>query len=219
MAQLFIPAVLHAQSFENAVIIDPVPPTVIFRISLDGVNFGTAGGIITGAGQAQIDGVALNACLIGNTVPPVTPPPSSFDPPVVYTFCNATQPYGRDFLNLNLKMIRANDYSFNIQVVLNGTPVNLTGGTLRMSCKWQATDPDDAEIFSVTTPANGIAFITPTSGTATVTVASDLTNTDAIPFHRIDPVYDIQYTDQAGHRFTVAYGTLTILPNISETSP
>lgn len=219
MAQQFIPAVLHAQAFQNAVILSPIGPSNFSNVNFTGGVFGTAGGIILGAGQAQIDGVALNACFIGVPTPTNVVSPTSFDPPVIYTFCNATQPYGRDFLNLNLKMIRANDYSFNIQVVLNGTPVNLTGGTLRMSCKWQATDSDANEIFSVTTPSSGIVFLNATSGTATVTVASALTNTNAIPFHRIDPVYDIQYTDQGGHRFTVAYGTLTILPNISEISP
>jgi hypothetical protein len=217
MAQQFIRAVLHAQSFENATILNPTNQTHIFRISLDGSNYGTAGGIILGAGQGQIDGVALNACLISSPTAPVVT--TALDPPVVYTFCNATQPYGRDFLNLNLKMIRANDYSFNIQVIMNGNAVNLTGGTLRMSCKWRATDPDSAEIFSVTSPSNGISFISAASGTATVTIANALTNTNAIPFHRIDPVYDIQFTNSAGQRYTVMYGTLTILPNISETSP
>lgn len=215
MAQQFIRAVLHGQAFNNAVILTPVSPTNFHNVTIGAHTF-TPCGLILGGGQAQIDGVALNACFISA---PTTTNPTAIDPPIIYTFCNATQPYGRDFLNLNLKMIRANDYAFNIQVVLNGNPVNLTGGTLRMSAKWKPTDPDNAEIFSVSSPDSGIAFLNASNGTATVTVASALTNISAIPFHRVDPVYDIQFTNAAGQRYTVMYGTLTILPNISQTSP
>ena len=174
------------------------------------------GGIWIGSGSPPITAIGDNNCLIG-TGGTATPKP--IDPPVIYTFCNATSPYGSDFLNLNLKMIRANDYSFNIQVVLNGNPLNCTGGTLRMSAKWKPTDSDANEVFSVSTLSGGINYINATLGTATVTIASALTNTSAIPYHRVDLPYDIQLTDQTGKRFTVAYGTLTILPNISQIAP
>lgn len=174
-----------------------------------------------GFGQQGIFGTGANACLInagggGGSTSAKFP---SVDPPVVYTFCNATQPYGRDFLNLNLKMIRANDYSFNIQVVLNGNPLNCTGGFLRMTAKWNATDTDPNEVFSVTSPSGGIIWINQSLGQANITIASALTNTGSIPFHRIDLPYDIEFTDFNGKRYTVAYGTLTVLPNISQTSP
>jgi hypothetical protein len=216
--QSFIKAVLHAQAFQNAVILSPIYPGSYANIALGSVSsgplYGTGDGIIIGGGQAQIDGVALNACFISNAAASL-PPNNAIDPPSPYVF----NPYGAQYLNLNIKMIRANDYAFNIQVVLNGTPVNLTGGTLRMSAKWRVTDPDSAEVFSVYSPSNGIAFVNATAGTATVTIASDLTNVTAVPFHRIDLPYDIQFTTAAGLRYTVMYGTLTILPNVSETSP
>lgn len=194
----------------------------IIRTSIGSYTGTSTGGWALGEGQGLVLGLGDN-CLIN--------PPTSvgiggtgssggiIDPPVVYTFCNATQPYGRDYLNLNLKMIRANDYSFNIQVILNGNPVNCTGGSLRMSAKWNTTDTDANEVFSVSTLTGGIAYINQSVGTATVTIASSLTNVSAIPFHRIDLPYDIQYVDSTGKRYTVAYGTLTILPNISQTAP
>lgn len=176
-----------------------------------------AGGWWVGSGTPPLQLIGNDNCVF-NT-PGSSSTGSPIDPPVIYTFCNATQPYGRDFLNLNLKMIRANDYSFNIQVILNGNPVNCTGGTLRMSAKWLPTDTDGNEVFAVSTLTGGINYINATLGTATVTIASALTNIPAIPYHRVDLPYDIQYTDSTGKRFTVAYGTLTILPNISQTSP
>lgn len=218
MAQQFIKAVLHKPSWD--IFYTKMSQTGNTNINVGAAHGATAGWGILGAGQPPINGLALNACFISAPTPSNTPASStSIDPPIVYTFCNATQPYGRDFLNLNLRMIRANDYSFNIQVVLNGNPVNCTGGTLRMSAKWKPTDTDVNEVFSVETPSMGISFIDITQGTATVTIARSLTNVAAIPYHKIDLFYDIQYTDSAGHVFTVMYGLLTILPNISQTSP
>lgn len=192
----------------------------IIRASV-GTHMGTplaasSGGGWVGFGQPGLFATTITGC---TQVTVTTPGAAALDPPIIYTFCNATQPYGRDFLNLNLKMIRANDYSFNIQVVLNGNALNCLGGILRMTAKWLATDTDGNEVFSVFSPSNGIAWINQSQGTATITIASGLTNTNAIPFNRIDLPYDIEFTDTNGKRFTVAYGTLTILPNISQTSP
>ena len=219
MAATFIKVTLHPASW--AINSTPTPPANGTRVEVDSDvgTYATFGGIVIGTGQGVIAGLALNPCLISSQSPSAVVNPSAIDPPVQYTFCNATQPYGRDFLNLNLKMIRGNTYSFNIQVVMNGNAVNLTGGTLRMTAKWRLTDTDANDVFSVYSPNNGIAFISPTGGTATVTIASSLTNVTAIPYHRVDLPYDIEYTDVSGNIFTVMYGTLTILPNASRTSP
>ena len=88
-----------------------------------------------------------------------------------------------------------------------------------MSAKWRVTDPDSAEVFSVFSPGSGISFINATLGTATVTIASDLTNVPAIPYHTIGLPYDIELTDVSGNIYTIMLGTLTIIPNVSRTSP
>lgn len=211
MAQVFVKATIVPKRFKLF-----LTDASIVRATIGALQ-GTSDIGWLGGGNFLLAGTGANACLLSASSSSTTQVP--IDPPVIYTFCNATQPYGRDFLNLNLKMIRANDYSFNIQVILNGNPLNCTGGTLRMSAKWQPTDTDVNEVFAVSSPNNGIAFIDATQGTATVTIASGLTNIAAVPFHRVDLPYDIQFTDSFGKRFTVAYGTLTILPNISQTSP
>lgn len=221
MASAFIRVIIVPQDFGNghATFYTKINVANVKNVSLSGGNEGSAGWGILGAGQAEIGGLALNPCLISQAATGTAALGTAIDPPSTYNFCNATSPYGRDFLNLNLKMIRGNDYSFNIQVILNGNAVNLSGGTLRMTAKWNLTDSDANEVFSVFSPNNGITFISQTNGTATVTIASGLTNIAAIPFHRVDLPYDIEYTDQSGKIFTVMYGTLTILPNASRTSP
>lgn len=211
MAATFVRVTIVGKSFK---IFGPSGAQIV-RATIGAVTGTSTGGYWLGSGTHALFGTGDN-CLIGIAAGGLNP---AIDPPVIYTFCNATSPYGSDFLNLNLKMIRANDYSFNIQVVLNGNPLNCTGGTLRMSAKWKPTDSDANEVFSVSTLSGGINYINATLGTATVTIASALTNTSAIPYHRVDLPYDIQLTDSTGKRFTVAYGTLTILPNISQVSP
>jgi hypothetical protein len=222
MAQQFIKALLHKPGWNDFYTgMSQVGNTRIAMSATSGYPV-TAGVSILGAGQPAIYGLALNACFIATSAGSASgggPSPTSIDPPIVYTFCNATQPYGRDFLNLNLKMIRANDYSFNIQVILSGNPVNCTGGFLRMSAKWQPTDTDGNEIFAVESPSSGITWINQSQGTANILIARDLTNIPAVPYHRIDVPYDVQLTNAAGQVQTVMYGTLTILPNISQTSP
>lgn len=220
--QQFIKALLHKPGWNDFYVGLSQTGNTRIQMSASAGHPVTAGVSILGAGQPAIYGLALNACFIGNSNSAASASavnPTSIDPPIVYTFCNATQPYGRDFLNLNLKMIRANDYSFNIQVILSGNPVNCTGGFLRMSAKWQPTDADANEIFAVESPSGGITWINQSQGTANILIARDLTNIAAVPFHRIDVPYDVQFTTVAGQVQTVMYGTLTILPNISQQSP
>lgn len=208
----FIQALLHIPDFTNADILVGIPDTIT-NVDIGGGDFAEAGIAITGMGQAGLFGMFGSDCDC-SSVPPTPPGPSPVDPPAVYVFSDV-----RDYLNLNLTMVRADDFSFDIAVVLNGVPINLTGGTLRMTAKWKVTDPDADEVFSVSTPSNGIFFIDATVGTATVTIASALTNVTAIPFHKIDLPYDLRFTDSGGVISTVMRGLLTILPNSSRTSP
>lgn len=126
-------------------------------------------------------------------------------------------PVGADYLNLNLKMVRGNNTSFNIQVVQGGSALNCTSGTLRMTAKWKPTDADVNEVFSVYSPANGITWTSAAGGLATITIAPGLTS--SLPYHQVNLPYDIQYTDASSNPVTVGYGTLTVLPNISRTTP
>lgn len=121
--------------------------------------------------------------------------------------------------NTNLTMIRGNTESFNIQIQLNGTPVNITGGTLRLTAKWKITDSDGAAVFTVFSPSSGITITNAANGQASIIIARSLTNINAIPYRRVDLPYDLEYTDSNGNVYTVLYGLLTILPNVSQTSP
>ena len=148
----------------------------------------------------------------------------SIDPPSVYTFATATSPYGRDYLNLNLKMVRGDDFSYNIQVLNNGSAQSLTSSTLRMTAKWLPTDVDASAVFSINSPSSGITITSAAGGLATVTVANTLTNVSAIPFHPVNLYYDTRVTGNSvsgtpGTINTIMYGQLTIVPDITRTAP
>lgn len=116
-------------------------------------------------------------------------------------------------------MVRSNDFSFNIAILLNGVAVNCNSGFLRMTVKWRPQDSDANKIFALTSPSTGITWVSQSGGTATVKVPHTATAITAIPFHQVNPYYDIQFTDGSGNIYTVAYGILTINPNISQSSP
>ena len=117
--------------------------------------------------------------------------------------------------NTNLEMTRENTFSFDIAVTENEVPVNLTNGTLRMTAKWAVTDADASAVFQKSSPSTGITFLVPASGTANITIVE--ANTTAIPYHEVDLVYDIKFTDASGNEFTVMRGTLRVLPNVTRT--
>lgn len=198
-----------------------VPAWIVIPESISGFSISgnkmSSTQTLVGAGKFAIFGAIFQQCFLANLTPAASVP-TPVDPPSVYTFCNSTSPYGRDYLNLNLKMIRDNDYSFDIAITLNGAAVNLAGGTLRMTAKWQITDPDNQAVFSITSNSGSSINITnAAAGTANVTVPRALTTN--LPAHRVDLVYDIQLFDNSGKTYTVMYGTLTVLPNVSITAP
>ena len=211
----FIPALIHPAAFK--VFNTGIPIANVTRASIGGGNTTTAGPGILGEGLGRIQALALNTCFLSNAAPPG--PATTIDPPQTYNFCTALSPYGRDFLNLNLRMVRADDFLFNIQVILNGQPLNCNGGTLRMTVKWAVTDLDANEIFSLTSPSGGITWINQTLGTASILIPSADTNITAIPYHTVNLPYDIRFTDLTGKIKTVMSGTLTVVPNTSQTSP
>lgn len=208
----FFQAIIHVQDFDNADVLSQISESIT-NVDLGSGALGEAGVGLIGMAQTGIIGLFGSDCFCPST-PPGPVGPSPVDPPATYVFSDV-----RDYLNLNLTMVRADTYSFDIAVVLNGVPINLTGGTLRMTAKWRVTDPDADEVFSVSTPSSGIVFVDAIVGTATVTIASDLTDVEEIPYHKIDLPYDIRYTDSGGNIFTVMRGLLTILPNTSRATP
>jgi hypothetical protein len=112
-------------------------------------------------------------------------------------------------------MIRMDTYAFQIAVVLNGSPVNLAGGTLEYTAKWAVTDPDAAAVIQLSTATSGIVVTDATNGLATITIPSS--GTSSLPYRTSILYHDVRFTDSTGAVHTILYGTLTVKPNVSRT--
>jgi len=145
--------------------------------------------------------------------------PTYADPPFppVYPYLFATNDiYGRDHLSLNLKMVRGDTYSFTAAIILNGDPVDLTGGVVRMTAKWSVSDTDGSAVFQLSSAATGITITDAINGEISVVIGASLTT--SLPAKKVELPYDIQFVDAAGLIYTVLYGTLTVVPDITITT-
>lgn len=98
----------------------------------------------------------------------------------------------------NLQMTRNNDYSASFQVLQNGTAVNLTGGTLRMTAKWKYSDLDASAVFQISSPSSGITVTDAANGKANFTIAR--AKTTSLPSHQVNLYYDLQLTDSNSNK-------------------
>ena len=115
-----------------------------------------------------------------------------------------------------ISMTRGDTFTFNLAVTQSGAAYNLTGASIRMTAKWNYTDADNAAVFSRTI-GSGITVTNAAGGLATVSIAPS--NTSSLPATTTNLYYDIQVTDSGANIYTVAYGVLTVNPDVSITTP
>lgn len=157
-------------------------------------------------------------CLTG-TVAATATLTSDGDPPYppVYPYLFATDTiYGREHVSLNLKMVRGDTYQFDATIMLDGVPVDLTGGTVRMTAKWAVSQADNAAVFQLSSATSGITITDAVNGEISVTITPS--NTSSLPAKKVELPYDIQFVDSTSNVFTVLYGTLTIVPDVTITA-
>lgn len=150
---------------------------------------------------------------VANAPTPLLPPTADPPFPPVWPYLFSTNDiYGRDNLSLNLKMVRANTFSFDAAVILNGAPVDITGGTLSFTAKWSVLDLQANAVITLTS-SSGILVTDAALGEFTVTIPHSATL--SLPFHEVNLPYDIQLLDSLGHYYTVLLGNLKVVPNIT----
>jgi hypothetical protein len=142
------------------------------------------------------------------TIPRDSDPPF---PPVWPRLFSTDVIYGRDHLNLQLTMVRGDTYSFDIAVLQNGAPFNLTGCTLLFTAKYNVRDA--SPFFQRSSVTGGITVTNATGGLATV--AFTPSNTTPLALHIYDLPYDIQVTDGSGNIYTPIRGILRVLPDVT----
>lgn len=119
-------------------------------------------------------------------------------------------------MSTNLKMFRGRTFAFNLAVTQAGAEYDLTGATLRMTAKYSYDDADGSAVFTVSSPASGIVITNTSGGLATVTLTP--AKTTSLPTNEVSLFYDIQLTNSSGV-YSIADGILTVLPNVSITTP
>lgn len=121
--------------------------------------------------------------------------------------------------NQNLTMVKSNTFSMDYTVLLNGTAVNITGATLRFTAKYNVTDADASAVFQLYSPSNGITITSASAGTGVITIPVSATSTVAEDTNGVPLYYDFQITDSGSNVYTLNYGVLKVLPNVTRTTP
>ncbi len=192
-------------------------PTLI-NGTIDGFDVAGITSAVCGL-QPEIVVSAEDSCFFSTSNTPTVLPPSSYPPfPPVWPYLFSTGTiYGRDHLSTNIKMIRRDEYVFDIAVILNGDAVDLSGCTLTMTAKWDVGDLDSDAVFVLSSPSDGIVITDATGGLATITIPS--ADTFDLPLHQVNLVYDIQLLTATAKIKTVLNGTLSIIPDVTEANP
>ena len=118
--------------------------------------------------------------------------------------------YGSERMNTNLNMTRGDDYEFDCLAILDGELYDLTGYTVKLSCKKNLNDA--ANFFQITSPSSGIVVTSATGGAFTCTIASSLTSS-LPPYVQRFP-YDIEISAGA-IKHTLARGYVIIRPDVT----
>lgn len=209
LSAIFVP--FSTVGIGTIVDIDPTLTGTIDIFSIRGVTD------IIGGLQPSIGIGAEDTCFFATSSDPTSVPlPTTADPPFppVWPYPFSTgEIYGRDHLSVNLKLVRGDTYSFQIAVILNGSPVDLSGGTLKLTAKWDVRDTEANAVFTLLSPSLGIVVTSATGGLATLTISPS--QTIGLPDHQVNLPYDIQLTDFQGNIFTVMLGILSIVPDIT----
>lgn len=117
----------------------------------------------------------------------------------------------------NLKMFRGDTFSRTFTVYNDDVALDLTNCTVRMTFKWIYADADVDAVITLTEGSGITVDATPTTGKFTFTLAPS--DTSSFPPRVVDLKYDAQVTDASDNVYTVSYGKLTVLPDVSVTAP
>lgn len=115
----------------------------------------------------------------------------------------------------DLTMYRGDDRDFTITATEDGSPLDLTGATVRFTAKRDAVDADDAAVIAKTSDTGIAIDEDPTTGVAVITIeAADTEDLRA----SATLVYDVQVT-RGGRTLTVLAGHLAVIADVSRTAP
>lgn len=117
----------------------------------------------------------------------------------------------------NLQFYRQDTVPFSVTVENQGSPIDITDYSFRLTAKYSVTDSDSNAVFSITSPGN-IIKTDAANGELLITIPSSATSSLEIGFtYRL--YYDLQMYADPGTTYTVMSGIITVFSDISQTSP
>jgi len=134
--------------------------------------------------------------------------------PTIYSNCITG-----DEGDVDMEMYRGNQFTFDgfVRNQLSRERISLVGGVVIMTAKWDQTDADADAVFQLRSddlnPVT-ITFAAPAEGEFTVSIPPSATS--SLPRARCVLRYDIKFIDVDDHPYTVADGTLIVLPGVTD---
>ena len=107
--------------------------------------------------------------------------------------------------------------TFTVTKADGSGPFDLTGHTVRFTVKRYHEDPDDGALIRKDNAAlGGVAVTNTVGGQPVVTILP--ADTAELPSHRATLLWDLQVSTGPTDVQTVAFGTLTVVPDVTRTA-
>lgn len=118
--------------------------------------------------------------------------------------------------DVNFTMVRGDTDVRQYQITRDGSAVDLTGATIRVTGKEKLSDADGSAVFSLSSPASGIIIDDAVQGILTVTIAP----VDTSSLNSNTSLYwDMQVTESNGRVSTPIRGRIEVVQDVTQTSP
>ena len=116
---------------------------------------------------------------------------------------------------MDLTIYRGDTTRLNLLVVLAGAAYDLTGHNIWFTAKQSFLDADVSAVFQKSTTGGGIVITSALNGRAQITISP--IDTEGLTNIKSLLVYDCQVESPGGDVYTVSYGNLIVLPDVTLT--
>jgi hypothetical protein len=107
--------------------------------------------------------------------------------------------------------MRGDTATLDLVAQAGGNPINLDGLTVKFTARYDPADP--AAVLAKSTETGGVAVLDAAGGVVRVSI--DSADTAALPNRPLYLYFDVEVSDQAGHRVTVASGVLELRQDVT----
>ncbi|MGE4164204.1 MAG: hypothetical protein AB7G23_20980 [Vicinamibacterales bacterium] len=109
------------------------------------------------------------------------------------------------------RITRGDTATLDLIAQVGGNPVNLDGLTVKFTARYDPADPD--AVIQKSTETGGVSVIDAVAGAIRVLI--DSADTAALPNRPLYLYFDVEVSDEAGHRLTAAFGVLEMRQDVT----